>query len=76
VGVNNRDLRDFSVDLGTTLRLRPLIPPEVVVVSESGMHSAQDGRQLREAGVDAILVGEALVVSADPGAKIRELLGD
>lgn len=74
VGINNRDLTDFTVDLGTTLRLRPLIPPEVIVVSESGIKSSDDAQLLRSAGVDAVLIGEALVTSPDPEAKIREIL--
>lgn len=75
IGINNRNLNDFSADLKTTLRLRPLIPPEVVVVSESGIHSHADVELLCQAGVDAVLIGEALVTSPDPLAKIRELLG-
>jgi indole-3-glycerol phosphate synthase len=76
IGINNRNLADFTVDLGTTYSLRPLIPPEVVVVSESGIHAHEDVLGLRNAGVDAILVGEALVTSPDPAAKIGELLGN
>ncbi len=75
VGVNNRNLRDFSVDLETTARLRPLIPPDVILVSESGIHRAEDVRRLADMGVDAILVGEALVRAKDVVAKVRELLG-
>jgi indole-3-glycerol phosphate synthase len=75
IGINNRNLADFSVDLETTLSLRPLIPPEVVVVSESGIHTRDDVLSLQKAGVDAILVGEALVTSPKPAAKINELLG-
>lgn len=74
IGINNRNLVDFSVDLGTTLRLRPLIPPSVVVVSESGIRSAADIDALRAAGVDAVLIGETLVTSPDPAGKIEELL--
>lgn len=74
VGINNRDLADFSVDLNTTLRLRPLIPESVTVVAESGIHTAADIARLRDAGVNAVLIGEALVTSADPEKKIRELL--
>ena len=74
VGVNNRNLADFSVDLATTPRLRPLIPPAIPVVGESGIHSAADLARLAAAGVDAVLIGEALVTSADPGARLRELL--
>ena len=75
IGINNRNLADFSVDLKTTLSLRPLIPPEVVVVSESGIHTRDDVLSMQKAGVDAILVGEALVTSPKPAAKINELLG-
>jgi indole-3-glycerol phosphate synthase len=74
IGINNRNLIDFSVDLETTLNLKPLIPEEIVVVSESGIHNRDDVLRLRQAGVNAILVGEALVTSADPSAKIDELL--
>ena len=63
VGINNRDLRTFTVDLQTTLRLRKNVPPEVCLVAESGIHTSQDVRRLAEAGVDAILVGEALVTA-------------
>jgi indole-3-glycerol phosphate synthase len=75
IGVNNRDLRDFSVDLNTTLRLRKMIPPEVALVSESGIHTRDDVRLLEAAGVNAILVGESLMRSEDMRAKIDELLG-
>lgn len=76
IGINNRDLRTFQVDLGTTERLRKLIPSDCLVVSESGIHTHADVARLRRAGVDAIHVGEALMVSADPARKIRELLGN
>jgi indole-3-glycerol phosphate synthase len=75
VGVNNRDLRDFSVDLETSLRLRKIIPAEITMVAESGIHTAADIARLRDAGVDAILVGEALVTAADTTAKVQELAG-
>ena len=75
VGINNRDLGDFSVSLETTLRLRPHIPAGVVVVAESGIHSAQDVARLAQARVDAILVGEALVTAPDVGAAVRSLAG-
>jgi indole-3-glycerol phosphate synthase len=74
IGVNHRDLRTFDLDLGLTERLRKLIPPEVVVVAESGIHSAEDARRMREAGADAILVGELLMRSADPAAQLRGLI--
>lgn len=73
VGVNNRDLRDFRVDLHTTRRLRPSVPAGICLVAESGIHTRQDVEYLREAGADAILVGEALVTASDIGEKVREL---
>jgi indole-3-glycerol phosphate synthase len=73
VGVNHRDLRTFEVDLALTERLRRLVPAEVVMVAESGIHDADDARRMREAGADAILVGEALMRAGDAAAKIREL---
>ncbi len=74
IGINNRDLNTFKVDLDTTRRLRPLIPPESTVVSESGINSQEDVARLRTWGVNAVLVGEALVTSNDIQAKMRELL--
>ncbi len=74
IGVNHRDLRNFEVDLGRTERLRKLIPPQVVVVAESGIRSAADAQRMRDAGADAILVGELLMRSSDPAARIRELV--
>jgi len=73
VGVNHRDLTTFRVDIALTERLRPLVPPDVVYVAESGIHSAEDAARMRRAGADAILVGEALMRSPDPAAKLREL---
>ena len=73
VGVNHRDLRTFAVDLGLTARLRKLVPKDVVLVAESGIHSADDARRMREVGADAILVGEALMRAEDPPALISEL---
>ena len=75
IGINNRNLTDFSVNLETTLDLRPLVPPDVPVVSESGIHTRDHVLTLQSAGVDAMLVGEALVTSTDPAAMIAELLG-
>lgn len=73
IGVNHRNLHTFTVDLGLTERLRRLVPKDVVLVAESGIHSPADARRMREAGADAILVGEVLMRSADPAATIREL---
>ncbi len=72
VGINNRDLRTFTVDLATTERLRPLIPPDRLVVSESGIQTAADVARLRRAGVRAVLVGEALMRAPDPAVRLRE----
>jgi indole-3-glycerol phosphate synthase len=76
VGVNNRDLHTFHVDLENTAYLRPLVPEGVVVVAESGVHTQADVRRLAQIGVDAMLVGESLVRAADLGAKVRELLSE
>jgi indole-3-glycerol phosphate synthase len=75
IGINNRDLRDFSVNLETTFRLRPYIPASVCVVAESGIHGAREARALAEAGVEAILVGEALVTARDVAEKVKEFCG-
>jgi len=74
IGINNRDLRTFEVDLATTERLRPLIPDGRVVVAESGIRALEDARRLAECDVHAILVGEALITARDPAAKMRELM--
>jgi indole-3-glycerol phosphate synthase len=74
VGINNRDLRTFHTDIATTLRLLPLMPPDVVVVSESGISVAADIARLQEKGVHAFLIGESLMRAADPGVKLGELL--
>jgi indole-3-glycerol phosphate synthase len=73
IGVNNRDLRDFSVDLNTCIALRQDVPAGVCFVAESGIHSAADVARLSREGIDAILVGEALVKAKDTGQKVREL---
>lgn len=75
VGINNRNLHTFVVNLQTTLELRPYVPAEIGLVAESGIHTRQDVLRLAEAGVDAILVGEALVSAPDIAAKTRELAG-
>ncbi|MFI4991189.1 MAG: indole-3-glycerol phosphate synthase TrpC [Solirubrobacterales bacterium] len=76
IGVNNRDLRDFSVDLQRTMKLRGAIPDGVVVVSESGIGSSEQLRELEREGVDAVLVGESLMRAAEPEQALRELLGE
>ncbi len=73
VGVNNRDLRTFNVDLNTCLALRPLVPADVCFVAESGIHTCADVARLAVAEVDAMLVSEALVTAPDVAAKVREL---
>ena len=74
IGINNRDLTTFKVDLDTTARLRPMIPPDLIVVSESGIKSRADMQKLKEWGVNAALIGEALMTAPDIAAKMRELL--
>ena len=74
IGINNRDLRTFHTDIETTLRLLPLIPPDAVVVSESGITTAADITRLRDRGVHAFLIGESLMRAPDPGIRLRELL--
>ena len=73
IGINNRDLSTFAVDLATTKRLRPLIPPDRIVVSESGIKNRSDLEKLREWGVDAVLIGESLMSAANIAAKMKEL---
>jgi indole-3-glycerol phosphate synthase len=75
LGINNRDLRTFEISLGTTLRLLPRVPEGVTVVGESGVLERRDVVELADAGVDALLVGEALMRSDDPTARLRELRG-
>jgi indole-3-glycerol phosphate synthase len=75
IGVNNRDLRTFEVDLGHTIRLRQDIPADCLLVAESGIATHQDVRQLADAGVDAILVGESLMSEPDIAAAVRRLMG-
>jgi indole-3-glycerol phosphate synthase len=76
IGINNRDLRDFSVDVERTERLMGEIPAEVTVVSESGIARAEQLSRLEQAGVAAVLVGETLMRSADPEGALRVLRGD
>ncbi len=75
IGINNRDLKAFITDLSQTEQLAHLVPSGILMVSESGIHTASDVRRLARAGVDAILVGEAVVTARDPVLKIRELAG-
>jgi indole-3-glycerol phosphate synthase len=75
VGINHRDLRTFEMDMTLAARLRDRIPTECVVVAESGIRTADDVQRMRNAGVNAILVGENLMRAPDPGAALRSLLG-
>lgn len=75
IGVNNRNLKDFSVDTDNSRRLRELIPQNVLFVSESGVKNADDVEKLREIGADAVLVGETLMRASDKKAKLHELRG-
>jgi indole-3-glycerol phosphate synthase len=72
-GINNRDLHTFKVDLATTERVRPCLPPDAVVVGESGVHTRADVERLHRAGVRAVLVGEAFMTAPDVAAKMAEL---
>ena len=74
LGVNNRDLHTFKVDLQTCINLRQLVPADICFVAESGLHTFEDVRRLSAARVDAMLVGEALVTAADVADKIRTLM--
>ena len=76
MGVNNRNLHTFEVDLDHTIRLRQQVPADCLLVGESGIRTAADVRRLADAGVDAILVGESLMREADIGAAVERLLGE
>jgi indole-3-glycerol phosphate synthase len=75
VGINNRNLRTFDVDLQNSISLLAGLPAEAVKVAESGIRDALDVILLRESGFDAFLIGETLLLASDPAAKLRELLG-
>ncbi|MFC1986950.1 indole-3-glycerol phosphate synthase TrpC [Chloroflexota bacterium] len=75
IGINNRDLSTFTVDITTTERLRPLIPRGRIVVSESGIKDHSDMEKLRQWGVDAALIGESLMSAPNIATKMKELLG-
>lgn len=75
LGVNNRNLKDFTVDINNSLRLRPLVPKEVLFVSESGMRSVEDIQKLRENGSDAVLIGETFMRSPDKKGLLESLRG-
>jgi indole-3-glycerol phosphate synthase len=73
IGINNRNLHTFETTLNTTLSMLDKIPPDSLLISESGIHTPDDVKLLREHGVKAFLVGEAFMVADDPGAKLKEL---
>jgi indole-3-glycerol phosphate synthase len=75
VGVNNRNLRTFETSLDTSLRLRPLVEPGRIFVTESGIHAREDVARLRAADIDAFLVGEAFMRAPDPGSALHDLFG-
>jgi indole-3-glycerol phosphate synthase len=74
IGVNNRDLKTFAVDLATTERLAPLVPAGMPIVCESGIDSLDQIRRVEKLGVHVFLVGESLMRASAPGQKLRELL--
>ena len=73
IGVNNRNLKDFTVDTANSKKLRDLIPDDIIFVSESGVKSTDDIRAIREIGADAVLIGETLMRADDKKAKLDEL---
>lgn len=75
IGINNRDLATLEVDVTTSLRLRRLIPPGIITVSESGIKTREDIVKLEEAGFNAVLIGESLMSSPDIASMLRQLLG-
>lgn len=75
IGINNRDLVTFQTDLGTTERLRPLLPDTIPVIGESGVTSPEDVRRMARAGVDGVLVGEFLMRQENPESAVRALIG-
>lgn len=75
IGVNNRDLRDFTVDIGRTFELLADVPAGKTVVSESGFHTREQLEELERVGVDAVLIGETVMRAQDPEAALRALLG-
>ena len=75
VGINNRNLKTFEIDLETTVKLSKLISEDKVLVSESGIHTGDDIEKIKGCGVDAVLVGESFMVSEDMAAKAKELKG-
>jgi len=75
IGVNHRDLRNFQMDMSLATTMRPLVPPDRLLVAESGIRTAVAVRRMQAAGLDAVLVGESLMSESDPGLALRTLLG-
>ena len=73
IGVNNRNLKDFSVDLGNARKLRDLIPPDRIYVAESGVKTPEDAAAMKAVGADAILIGETMMRAADKSAMLSAL---
>ena len=76
IGINNRNLKTFTCDLAVTESVIHTLPADALVVSESGIHTRADVERVREAGADAVLIGESLMKEPDIGAKLCELVGD
>jgi indole-3-glycerol phosphate synthase len=75
VGVNNRNLKDFTVDLNTCKNLRGIVPEDIIFVGESGISTAEDIQQLKDAKVDAVLIGETLMRAEDKSQALKKLNG-
>ena len=75
IGINNRNLKDFTVDPDHTARLRDRIPPSCLCVAESGIRTAEDVRRMQAIGADAVLIGETLMRADDPGKMLQSLKG-
>lgn len=75
IGVNNRNLKDFTVDFNNSLRLKKLVPPGITFVAESGIKTRDDTVKLQNAGADAVLIGETLMRSGDAAGALKQLAG-
>ena len=73
IGINNRNLSSFEVSLNTTLNLIPMVPTETLLITESGIRTAEDVKKIQAAGVNTFLVGESLMIAKNPGEKLKEL---
>jgi indole-3-glycerol phosphate synthase len=76
IGVNNRNLQTFEVDIENSIRLRELVPKDIIFVAESGIHTREDIRRLQSAGVDAVLIGEAFMRSENKKELLNALRND